>query len=63
MPPLPLELNLSERALRSEAAERGTTQPHRLFQHRIEDWREIARRRIDDGQHFGGGGLLLQRFA
>ena len=38
--------------------------PHsrmRLFQHRIEHRREIAGRGIDNLQHLGGRGLLLQR--
>src|SRR5262249_39562990 len=34
-----------------------------LLQDRIEDWIEIARRRIDNPQHLGGCGLLLQSFA
>jgi len=33
----------------------------RPFEHRVEDWRQIARRGIDDTQHLGGRGLLLQR--
>ena len=37
--------------------------PGRLFQHRIEHWREVAGRGIDDLQYFGGRGLLFQRFA
>ena len=35
----------------------------RLFQYRVEDRREIAGRGIDDLQHLGGRGLLLQRLA
>jgi len=46
---------------RSDENPKGSvTQPHRLFEHRIEHRREVARRRIDDLQHLGGGGLLLQ---
>ena len=44
-------------------AERGSAQPHRLFQHRIEHRRQIAGRGIDHLQHLGGRGLLLQRLA
>jgi hypothetical protein len=44
-----------------ERAERRTAQPHRLFQHRIEYRREVARRGIDDLQHLGGCGLAFQR--
>ena len=42
-------------------AESGFTQPHRLFQHRIEHRRQIAGRGVDDLQHLGGRGLLIQR--
>ena len=42
---------------------RGLAQPHRLFQHRVEHRREIAGRGVDDLQHLGGRGLLLQRLA
>ena len=35
----------------------------RLFQHRVEHRREIAGRGIDDLQHLGGRGLLLQCLA
>src|SRR6516165_966299 len=35
----------------------------RLFEDRVKYGREIAWRGIDDLQHFGSGGLLLQRFA
>jgi hypothetical protein len=44
-------------------AKRHAAQTHRLFEHRIEHRRQISRRRIDDLQHLGGGGLLLQRLA
>ena len=40
-----------------------SAEPVRLFQYRIEHRREIAGRRIDDLQHLGGRGLLLQRLA
>ena len=36
---------------------------HRLFEHRVEHRREVAGRGIDDLQHLGGRGLLLQRLA
>src|SRR6516165_2176486 len=35
----------------------------RLFDHRVEYWRELAGRGIDDLQHLGGRGLLLQGFS
>ena len=35
----------------------------RLFQHRVEHRREVAGRGIDDLQHLGGRGLLLQGLA
>ena len=38
-------------------------QPHCLFQHRVEHRREIAGRGVDDLQHLGGRGLLLQCLA
>jgi len=41
----------------------GVTQPHRLFEHCVEHRREVAGQGIDDLQHLGGGGLLLQRLA
>ena len=44
-------------------AERGLAQPRRLFEHRVEHRREVAGRGIDDPQHLGGRGLLLQRLA
>ena len=43
-----------------EHSERRLAQPHRLFQHRIEHRRQIARRGVDHLQHLGGRGLLLQ---
>src|SRR5204863_32978 len=36
---------------------------HRLLDNRIEYRRKVARRRVDDPQHLGGRGLLLQRLA
>src|SRR5204863_5656493 len=50
-------------AVGPQAAERGLAQPHRLFEHRVEHRREVAGRGIDNPQHLGGRGLLLQRFA
>ena len=38
----------------------GTAKAGRLFQHRVEYRREIAGRTVDDLQHLGGRGLLLQ---
>src|SRR3954469_19563205 len=35
----------------------------RFFQHCVEHWGKVAGRRIDDLQHLGGRGLLLQRLA
>src|SRR5262249_23082147 len=43
--------------------EAGFAQAHRFFQHRLEHWREVSRRRIDDLQYFGVRGLLLQCLA
>jgi len=40
-----------------------TAKAGRLFQHRIEDRREVAGRGIDDLQYLGGRGLLLQGLA
>jgi hypothetical protein len=45
----------------AQDAERGLAQPHRLFQHRVEHRRKIARRGIDDLQHLGHRGLTGQR--
>ena len=44
-------------------AEGRSAQPHRLFEHRVEHWCEIAGRGIDDLQYLSGRGLLLQRLA
>src|SRR2546423_1755440 len=40
-----------------------TAKSSRLVEDRLEHWRKIARRRVDDAEHLGSGGLLLQRFA
>jgi len=42
----------------SEDAKSGITQADRLFQHRLEHRREIARRGVDDGRDLGGRNLL-----
>src|SRR3954466_3092429 len=42
-------------------AECALAQPQRLFQHRAEHRGEVAGRGVDDLQHLGGRGLLLQR--
>ena len=34
-----------------------------LLEHRLKHWPEVAGRRIDDPQHLGSGGLLLQGLA
>ena len=39
---------------------RRLTQPHRLFEHRVEHRGEVAGRGIDDLQDLGGRGLPLQ---
>jgi hypothetical protein len=41
-------------------AERCLAEPHRLFEHRVEYRREVAGRAVDDPQHLGRRGLLLQ---
>src|SRR5215469_15350651 len=46
---------------RPERAEIGLAEPPRFFEHRIEHGFKIAGRRVDDLQHLGGRGLLLQR--
>jgi hypothetical protein len=43
-----------------ESAEIGLAESEGLFQHGIEHRREIAGRRVDDLQDFGGGGLALK---
>ena len=58
------ERDAAENARRRKVAkdaERGFAQPHRLFQHRVEHRRQIAGRSVDNLQHLGGRGLLLQR--
>src|SRR5438552_15609986 len=57
---------LSSRAQRftikkQEAAKVRTTQAVRLFQYRVEDRREVARRGVDDLQDLGSCSLLFQR--
>jgi hypothetical protein len=44
-------------------AVRGLAQAHRPVEHRVENRREIAGRAVDDPQHLGGRGLLLQGLA
>ena len=44
-------------------AKLSVAEPHRLCEHRVEHWRQVAWRGIDDPQHFGGRGLLLTRFS
>jgi hypothetical protein len=46
-----------------EGAHLGLAQPRRLFEHRFEHRGEVAGRSIDDLQHLGSRGLLLQGFA
>src|SRR5207248_11459323 len=41
----------------------GLTEAGRLFEHRLEHRRQVARRGVDDPQHLGGRGLLFQRLA
>src|SRR6516165_7164370 len=41
-------------------AEGCPAQSHRLFEHCVEHWDEIARRGVDDLQYLGGRRLLLQ---
>jgi hypothetical protein len=47
----------------SQHPECRLAQSHRLFEHRVENRGEVAGRRIDDAQYFGGRGLLFQGFA
>ena len=44
-------------------AKGGRTQPRCLFEHRVENWGEIAGRRIDDLQYLSSRSLLLQCIA
>src|SRR6266849_5186741 len=46
-----------------EVTEARLTQPHSLFEHRVEDRREVAGRRVDDPQDLGGCGLLVESLA
>ena len=46
-----------------QAPKRRAAERVRLVQDRLEDRRELARRAVDDLQHLGGGGLLLQCLA
>src|SRR5215471_18255425 len=39
----------------------GSAETRRLFEHRIEDWCEVAWRGVDDLQYLRGSGLVLQR--
>jgi hypothetical protein len=41
----------------------GFAEAHRLLEHRVENGGQVAGRRIDDLQHLGGRGLLLQGLA
>ena len=45
----------------SQLAELRAAQPHRLFEHRVENRGEVAGRGIDDLQYLGGRGLLSER--
>src|SRR5260370_700397 len=47
----------------SENAKGSLAQPRCLLQHCVEHRREVAGRGVDDPQHLGGRGLLLERFA
>ena len=49
--------------IRPEDAKCRAARSQRPLEYRIEHWREISRRRIDDLQHLGGGGLPLERLA
>jgi hypothetical protein len=44
-----------------QVTHRRATQAVRLVEDRIEHWREIAGRRVDDLQHLGARGLLGKR--
>ena len=43
-----------------QSAERRLAEMHRLFNHRLEHWLQVARRSIDDLQDLGDRLLLLQ---
>ena len=45
-----------------QVPKRGIAQPGRPFEHRVEHWREVARRGVDDLQHLGHGDLLSFTF-
>jgi len=45
-----------------QETELGLAQPHRLFEHRVEHWGEIAGRAVDDPQYLRRRGLLVERF-
>jgi hypothetical protein len=47
----------------SENAERCLAKAGSLVKHRVEHRGEVARRGIDDLQHLGGRGLLVERLA
>jgi len=49
--------------IKTERTECGPAQCVCLFQYRVEYWRKVAGRAVDDLQYFGGGGLLLQSLA
>src|SRR5215471_14229480 len=49
--------------IKLQAALCDTAETVRFFQYRVEHWREVAGRGIDDLQDFSGRGLLLQRLA
>ncbi len=65
MPPAPVHSPPRDRSrpVSPQHAESGLTQPHRRFEHRVEHRREVAGRGVDDLQHLGGRGLLLQGLA
>src|SRR6516225_4151800 len=46
-----------------QSTKRRLAQGMGFFEDRLEHWREIAGRGVDDTQHLGRGRLLLQRFA
>jgi hypothetical protein len=47
-------------AVIGEQAKSGLAQRHRLVENGVEHRREVAGRGVDDTEHLGGGGLLLQ---
>src|SRR5215471_10984244 len=72
-PSLAIDLGQSRRAIeramadypivrdRRQNAKGGIVQTRGLFQHRVEHWLEVARRRVDDAEHLGGRGLSVER--